>query len=277
LEAKSRDLAAHRDQLARALSSERAYSLLQREFVTMVSHEFRTPLAIIDSTAQRILRRMDRLTREELGQRVDKIRGSVTRMTGLIESTLSESRREAGTIRLNPEPCDIVAVVAEACRRQQEIAESHRISMDIDGLPREVFADSKLLDQICSNLLSNAVKYAPDNPDIEVTGWTEGEQAVFSVRDHGLGISADELPKLFQRYFRAKTAAGIAGTGIGLNLVKQLVRMHGGSIDVESVEGEGTTFTVRLPIDSRIGAAKGSVASICSPASYKELVTAVAD
>ena len=115
-------------------------------------------------------------------------------------------------------------------------------------MPREIAADAKKLEQIFTNLLSNAVKYAPDNPRIEVRLAKLDGQAVVSVCDRGLGIPVDDIPRLFQRYFRARTATGIAGTGIGLNLAKRFVELHGGTIEVESVEGEGTTFTVRLPI-----------------------------
>ena len=102
-----------------------------------------------------------------------------------------------------------------------------------------------------TNLLSNAVKYAPNDPRIQVKGWTDGTFAAVSVRDHGVGVPADDLPRMFERFFRAATSAGIGGTGIGLNLVKRLVEMHTGTIEVKSVEGQGSVFTVHLPIDLR--------------------------
>jgi signal transduction histidine kinase len=236
-------------ELEAALAKEKELNLLQRQFVSMASHEFRTPLTIIDGAVQRIQRRFGTMTAEDLGERVTKIRGAVVRMTRLIDSTLSAARMDAGKIEVSPVPCDVKTLIAEVCDRQQEIAGSHRISIDTAGLPPSILADPKAVDQIFTNLLSNAVKYAPGAPAIEVTGWTEGGMAVVSVRDHGLGIPADELPNMFGRFFRAKTSAGIAGTGIGLNLVKQLVELHRGGIHVDSVEGEGSTFTVKLPLD----------------------------
>ncbi|HBF99342.1 MAG TPA: histidine kinase, partial [Alphaproteobacteria bacterium] len=109
-------------------------------------------------------------------------------------------------------------------------------------------ADRGAIDQIITNLLTNAVKYAPDNPEVTITGWREGDDILLSVQDHGLGISAADQQHLFTRFFRAETSTGIAGTGIGLNLVRQLVTMHGGSITVDSAVGQGSTFTVRLPV-----------------------------
>ena len=96
------------------------------------------------------------------------------------------------------------------------------------------------------------MKYAPDAPDIDVNGWVENEQVVISIRDQGLGIDEEDIEKVGLRFFRAKTATSIGGTGIGLNLVKTLVEEHGGALGVESIKGEGSTFTVRLPIKGPI-------------------------
>ncbi len=273
LEEKSRELAAHRDhleekvaertaevqrqaeQLAQALEKEQELNTLQREFVALVSHEFRTPLTIIDGAAQRLVRRKDKVTPEDLVARTDKIRAAVRRMTGLIESTLYASRLDAGTIGMERQPCDLKELIREVCSRQAEISNFHDIRVSVSGLPNDIHADPNLLDQVFTNLLSNAVKYAPNDPRIEVKGWTDGDVAAVSVRDHGVGVPADDLPRLCERFFRARTSAGIGGTGLGLNLVKQLVEMHKGTIEVESVEGQGSVFTVRLPVDLRAAGA----------------------
>ncbi|MFQ5617792.1 MAG: CHASE domain-containing protein [Rhodospirillales bacterium] len=273
LEEKSREVAAHRDhleekvaertaevqrqaeQLAQALEKEQELNTLQRDFVALVSHEFRTPLTIIDGAAQRLVRRKDKVTPEDLIVRTDKIRAAVQRMTGLIEGTLYASRLDAGTIRMERQACDLKGLIGEVCARQAEISQFHDIRVDVAGLPENIHADPKLLDQVFTNLLSNAVKYAPDDPGIEVKGWTDGDLAAVSVRDHGVGVPADDLPRLCERFFRARTSTGITGTGIGLNLVKQLMEMHKGTIEVDSVEGQGSVFTVRLPVDLRAAGA----------------------
>ena len=235
-------------QLAAALETEQQYNMLQREFVTMVSYEFRTPLSIIDATAHRVERQATSLTPSDLGERMGTIRDAVVRMTGLIESSTNMTKIDAGQIEvkhLSIEPRQLINQVIE---RQSHINAEAKVAVSLD-LPTTIIGDPQLLDQIFTNLLSNAVKYSPHNPNqIEVMGRTEGDAIVIEVRDHGLGISDADLPQIFDRYFRAQANIGIAGTGIGLTLVKQFVELHGGSIAIDSVEGYGSKFTVRLPL-----------------------------
>jgi len=235
--------------LQMALAQEKKQNETQREFVAMVSHEFRTPLSIIDGTAQRVLRRPELMTEEELPIRMQKIRDAVVRMTGLVEDTLSRASMDAGMIKFKGEEIDLCKLIQETCVRQEGVSKEHKISVDLAGISSLIWGDQKLLDQVFTNLLSNAVKYSPEGRRVDVKGWMENDSTcVVSVRDFGLGIPEKEIPKLFERYFRASTASGIAGTGIGLNLANELVKMHDGSIDVESTVDEGSKFTVQLPI-----------------------------
>jgi signal transduction histidine kinase len=237
------------EELKLALEKEKELNKLQRQFVAMASHEFRTPLAIIDSTAERLKRRVDRLTPEEAIKRVDKIRDAVKRMVRLMESTLAAARMEEGKISVEIGTCHIGRLLRELCVRQQEIEKTHTFNCELTDLPATIQADYNALEQVFTNLLSNAAKYSPGAPRIDVIARREGDEVVIAVRDRGIGIDEDDLPKMFERFFRAKTSTGIAGTGIGLNLVKTLVEMHGGTTSVESKKGEGSTFIVRLPID----------------------------
>jgi signal transduction histidine kinase len=234
--------------LEEALSKEQELTALQRQFVSTVSHEFRTPLAIIDGCAQRGLRKPERMTPERLAETLHTIRVSVKRLTDLMESVLSSSRLEAGTIAIELGACRLKELLLECCETQQLVKPDHVIDLDLDGLPEEVTADPKLIRQVLTNLLSNAVKYSPDHLRIWVEGERAGEHVVIRVRDRGVGIPASDLPKMFRRFYRARTAEGISGTGIGLNLVKHLIEMHGGSVGVDSIEGEGSTFEIRLPL-----------------------------
>ncbi len=243
------DLKAKAQELEAALAKEKELNELQRQFVSMASHEFRTPLAIIDGTAQRLRKSAGRLSSDEVLKRVDKIRKAVERMTRLMESTLTAARLDEGKVVIDMQPCDIGQVISEVCARSQEISSDHVISCDLSGLPGTVKADASALDQVLTNLLSNAVKYAPGAPDIQVKAYGEGDAVVIQVRDHGLGIDEEDLPNMFGRFFRAKTSAGIVGTGIGLSLVKTLVEMHGGTVSIDSKKEEGSTFTIRLPKD----------------------------
>lgn len=244
--------------LQQALEKERELSEIQRNFVAMTSHQFRTPLSVIDSCAQRLARRRNQLTSEDVMVRTRDIRNAVARMTRLMESTLSLSRIDAGTISFEQCPVDFRALIQAACTFQCEIAPTHHITADLGDLPSMAMCDPVLMEQVVVNLLSNAVKFSPDGSVVTVRGWREGGNAVFAVTDQGIGIPADEIDRVFQRFFRARTATGIAGSGIGLNLVRQIVQMHGGCVMVASEEGHGTTFTVRCPIEQAGSAVRGS-------------------
>lgn len=236
-------------ELERSLAKEKAVNEQQRQFITTASHEFRTPLAIIDSSVQRLLRQKDKISPEILEGRTRKIRAAVKTMTNLMESTLAAAQMEGGKVELKIAQCNLRAILLEVCMHQLELNENHKIVCDLKDLPDNIRGDSAALERVFVNLLSNAVKYSPDGPDITVRGWSDGNDALVSVQDQGLGIDEDELPQMFSRFFRATTSSGIPGTGIGLNLVKALVELHDGSIDLESRKGKGSTFTVRLPID----------------------------
>lgn len=234
---------------AAQLDRERELNALQRQFVAMVSHEFRTPLAIIDGNAQRLLRRAEKVTPERLKKSLEPVRVSVSRLIDLMESVLSVARLESGQIEISLERLSIVDLVQEVSGSYAELHKDSRIMLDLTELPKQIIADEKLTRQVISNIISNAVKYSLGEGQIWINGFVdESERAVVAVRDEGVGIPLAEQEKLFERFFRASTSTGIAGSGIGLHLASHLVQMHGGEIDVESVEGQGTTFFIRLPI-----------------------------
>jgi signal transduction histidine kinase len=235
-------------ELERMLDHERGINELQRQFVAMASHEFRTPLAIIDAAAQRLGRKKKDMTPEFASEKIEQIRTSVTRIVNLMESILAAGRLDNGKIDINYEACALAPLIKKCCDRQATIRNTHKFLLNIKGLPEFVDADRQALEQVITNLLSNAVKYAPSAPDIRISGWQEADSVKIAVSDDGLGIDKDDIPQLFQRYFRAKTSVGIAGTGIGLHLVKHIIELHQGSIDVSSARGCGTTFTITLPL-----------------------------
>ncbi|HEV7372006.1 PAS domain S-box protein [Arenibaculum sp.] len=241
--------------MAAALEKEKTLNEQQQRFFSMASHEFRTPLTIIDAVVQMLARFDGEMDAAERRSEYDNIRAAVARMTNLMESVLSSSRAEAGTLRLNLTEVELHVLVREAVKRQGLIAPGHRIDLDIAALPSTVTGDARLLDQVLSNLLSNAVKYSPEGRPIQVVGSGHGGVAVIEVRDRGVGIPKAELPSIFRKYFRASTGAAIAGTGIGLHLVKMIVDLHGGVVGVDSVEGAGSTFVLRLPVAGPPGSA----------------------
>lgn len=247
---KERGLARERaeaEKLEILLASEQEKMQLQRQFVAMVSHEFRTPLAIIDGQAKSLLRRLGEATTDIVETRLVKITSNVDCLVGIMESMLASARLEAGSIEFTPKVHDLRALVEEVCAHQDEISRSHEIIADLDALPNSHFSDPHLIRQVLTNLLSNAVKYSPDADHVDVIACERDDGYHIAVRDYGVGIPEDELSKLGTQFFRASTAAGISGTGIGLNLVKALIEMHGGSLVIDSTEGEGTTFAIHIP------------------------------
>ena len=236
--------------LQEALEAEKQLCELQRKFVSMASHEFRTPLAIIDSSAYRLESKVrdNQASDELILERIERIRQAVVRMTRLVESTLNGAQLEAGKMSIDLRDCDLTEILRTVCKEQQELTNKHLISLNLGTLPSLIQADPNALIQIFTNLLSNAVKYSPRSKKIYVKAYQDESQIIISVKDNGLGIGKDDASQIFNRFFRAETSAGITGTGIGLHLTKNLIEKHNGTITFESRVGMGTTFTVSLPI-----------------------------
>lgn len=241
-------LAAQSAELASALEKEKDVVEQQRTFISMVSHEFRTPLTIIDGNAQIILSRGTTLPREMLERRAVTIRSAVERLIRLIETLLSAHMIESGKLTVEIEDCNLAQVIEEACTDQQDISPSHQIKLSMRDLPPVMRLDGKVIRQMMANLLSNAVKYSPQSPVVEVMAFAEADSVVIEVTDYGVGIPEDEQPRIFGKYFRASTSGGIPGSGLGLSLVKQFVELHNGSISLRSKVGVGTALTVTLPL-----------------------------
>lgn len=244
-------------ELTAALEQEKMAAEQQRIFISMVSHEFRTPLTIIDGNAQILQRRGSSLSPEMMEKRTGTIRLAVERLVKLIETILSAHTLESGKMTVSLAPCDLADVIRSICDDHLDVQPSHEIRMDIrENLP-DMLLDEKVIRHIMMNLLSNAVKYSPQNPLIEVSVNVEEQMAVIQVTDHGVGIPEDELPKIFTRYFRASTSGGIPGSGLGLSFVKQFVELHRGLIEIQSENEYGTKVTVRLPVKSEKEIKKG--------------------
>ena len=242
-------LASQAAKLQEKLAEEKRLTLLQRNFVSMASHEFRTPLAIIDGHAQRFISMRDRLTADELTQRARKVRSTVGRMTQLINNLIGSARLIDGRIELNyhPTQVDLAALVREICRLQQELTPDGEILDRLPPQPLLVYGDASLLSQVFGNLLSNAVKYSPDAGLIQVTAVRQDAQIAVVIEDHGIGIPEGERSQVFEPYYRGSNTTGIVGSGVGLYLVKTIIELHKGSVALTSREGEGSRFTVQLP------------------------------
>ena len=234
--------------LEETLENERRVTAQQRNFVTMTSHEFRTPLTVIDAQAQRLIKLKDRLAPNDLLERATRIRSAVTRLTGIMDSLLGDSRLLDGQAVYQPADFDPAALLHEVCQLHREAGRGADIREDFGELPPVMRGDPKLLFALFSNLLSNAIKYSGPGAPVEVIAEGErGEKLTVRIRDHGIGIPERDRAHLFERYFRGAGAAGVAGSGVGLHLVAMVLELHGGTIEVDSCEGAGSSFVVSLP------------------------------
>jgi len=236
--------------LEEQLAQEQRLALLQRNFVSMASHEFRTPLTVIDGHARRLVKTKDAVAAEEIGERGGKIRAAVLRLTHLIDNLLNSARLIDGGAEpyFHPIEMNLATVLREVCQLHREMTPGAQISERFAAAPIPMVGDAKLLFQVFSNLLSNAVKYSPHGGLIEVEAEAATGEVVVSIADRGIGVPAADLERLFERYHRGSNVSGIVGTGVGLYLVKMAVELHGGSVTVESKEGDGSRFTIRLPL-----------------------------
>lgn len=248
--------------LAAAIASVRSYQAQQRRaaelaeldrakttFFANISHEFRTPLGLILGPVAELRAHpagIDEHTRGEL----DLVHRNAMRLNKLVTALLDFSRIEAGRMQAHYEPVDIAAVTAELASVFRSAIERAGLTFTVNCPPlgEPVHLDRDMWEKVILNLLSNALKYTFTG-SVSLVCARDGDDAVITVSDTGIGVPADEMPRLFERFYRVETARArsIEGSGIGLALVRELVGMHGGSIAADSTEGRGSAFTVRLP------------------------------
>lgn len=236
-------------ELKRALEHERELNQLKTNFVSMVSHEFRTPLGIIQSSAEILDDYLDQLKPEERREQLQSIIKNSRRMAGLMEDVLLLGRLDAGRMDFSPGLLDLAAL----CRRLvDEVRFATEAKCPIEffttSLPTEARADERLLRHMLINLLSNAVKYSDDGASVYFHAWGAPGSVRFVIRDRGIGIPLDEQPLLFEAFRRGSNVGQRPGTGLGLVIVKRSVKLHGGDLQLESQPGQGTTFTIEIPL-----------------------------
>lgn len=232
---------------------EKELSDLKNRFVSMASHEFRTPLSVIMSSTELLENYRDRWPPDKVQHHFSRISASVHSMTRLLEGVLTIGRADANALSCSPSPTNLPELCALAVdAAHQSSPNDPRISFHFHLLsptqnPQTVPLDPNLLERILSNLLSNALKYSPQSSPVAFDVSLDDTCVLFVIRDHGIGISPDDLPKLFQSFHRGENVGNIAGTGLGLAIVKRALDLHHGTIEVFSTLGSGTTMQIRIP------------------------------
>jgi PAS domain S-box-containing protein len=237
------------EELLKTLEREKELSQLKSNFVSMVSHEFRTPLGIIQSSGELLRDFSGKMNPEERTEQLESIIRNTRRMAGMMEEVLVLSRLDAGKLDFEPAVLDLNLFFHRVA--DEVLSATNRrclIGLSLNGVPSEAKADERLLGHIFTNLLSNAVKYSEPGARVDFTISRDGREAVCVVADHGIGISTDDQPQLFQAFHRGTNVGTRPGTGLGLLLVKRCVELHGGNVQLISRISEGTKVTVRLPV-----------------------------
>jgi len=212
-----------------------------------VSHDLRTPLTRLRGTAELALASPPNLEhyREALADCVEES----DRVLVMLNTLMDISEAESGTLQLRREPVALAEVVARAVDLYRDVAEAKGVALSSDAPPDiVVVADRTRLEQVAANLIDNALKYTPPGGRVDVEVRRAADAAILRVRDTGAGIPPDELPRIFDRLFRGDTSRAERGLGLGLSLVKAIVEAHGGTVDVVSEPGQGSTFMVTLPL-----------------------------
>lgn len=240
-------LAGRSAKLRVALTAEREVLRQQRYFTQSVSHEFRTPLGIILSGAELLESYAAQLTPERRSEVLTEIKDNTLHMTEMIERVLLLGRIESSRLSCHPKPVNVAALCSEIVRKVST-ASNERCPITVKAPDYEAPLDASLLGSILDNLLSNAVKYSPMGQPVMLEVTLEKSHLVFIVRDEGIGIPPQDLARVYDAFHRCGNVGDVPGTGLGLAIAQRCAGLHGGTLALESMMGQGTTATVTLPI-----------------------------
>lgn len=250
LEESLKELEKSKSELGIALEHEKELNELKSRVVTMVSHEFRTPLAIILSSISLITKYTETNDKENQLKHINKIKSVIDYLTELIEGTLSVAKLDEGKFYFNAQEINVPNLLHDVIKdfeAKSNILSGKKISYT--HLGAEIIVNDKIgLKQILLNLISNAMKFSNGNSEIKLFTETTSEYFILKVEDGGIGISKKDQLHLFERFFRGENASNIQGTGLGLYIVARYIELLKGSIDVKSKLNEGSEFTVKIPL-----------------------------
>lgn len=249
-----RDITQHKQmeaELRKTVEKEKELNELKSRFVATASHEFRTPLTVIQASTSILMRYRDELSADRIDQKLNGIVKQVTHLTSIMEDVLDLGKLQSGHADFNPSVFDIhqlcIEIVEDFKNSQQEDTD---ILYDCELERLSVYLDKTLLRQVISNLISNAVKYSPTSKYVTVSLNRHDDEFELCVKDQGIGIPENDLKNLFEPFHRATNVGAIQGTGLGLSIIKEAIELHNGTIHVESHIGIGTTFVINLPINT---------------------------
>lgn len=248
--------------MQRALQKEKELSELKSRFISMASHEFRTPLTSINSSIDVLEHYTNEIRskhKNALFKHFGRIRDQIVRLTHLMNDILILGKREANKMPFEPKETNIIDLCLKHIEENHlNRSDNRSVEFKVEGQERTVFADEDLINHILSNALSNAFKYSEgcQNPELSIA--FKANYYEISIRDFGIGIPENEKNQLFESFFRANNASAIQGTGLGLVIMKQFVEMHGGEIYLQSKVNEGTTVSIKLPYETAFSKVKAA-------------------
>ncbi len=233
-----------KDELTKALSKEKDLSDLKSRFVSMASHEFRTPLSTILSSASLVAKYTEAEEQEKRDKHIQRIKSSVTNLTGLLNEFLSIGKIEDGKILANNCDFNIKELITALCTEMEALAKSGQQIIYQHTGNESIFLDPSLLRNVITNLLSNAIKFAPEGGIIEVQSAVSKKDIVLTIKDSGMGIPPEDQEHLFERFFRGANVTNIQGTGLGLHIVGKYIELMDGKIEFTSQLEKGTEFII---------------------------------
>jgi len=237
-----------KNELAESLQKEKELGDLKSRFVSTVSHEFRTPLGAILSSAYLLGKYIEKQELDKTERHLSKITESVRHMNAMLEDLLSLGKLEEGLIQAKSEEFDFRKFICEIVSEMQELArKGQRLEVDAANVGL-IVADKRLVKNVLLNLISNAIKFSEEDATIKICCKINSDKLSISVIDQGIGISEADQEHLFERFFRAKNAANIQGTGLGLHIISKYLELLDGTINIQSELGRGSTFTITIPI-----------------------------
>ena len=238
-------------ELSEALDQEKQLSEIKSRFVSMASHEFRTPLSTVLSSASLLAKYTTTEEQDKRDRHIGKIKTSVKHLNDILEDFLSLGKLDEGKVDTSITEFDLEELIAETTEEIKGLAKKGQAIIYSHSGNTVAHTDKKLFKNILINLLTNAIKFSDEGSGIEIKSKADGDMAEISVIDKGIGIGADEQEHLFSSFFRAKNAMNIQGTGLGLHIVKRYIDLLNGNVHLQSQLNKGTTITFQIPVNKR--------------------------